>query len=363
MTLARTALRLAAINSLQGADAGSGPTIANNRVYDSRITDFSPETFVDDAKPTVIVLTDEDEGEALSRQNAGPPFHRLIDLVFEIGIVQAQKDGTGFVVGYPDTDGRHEASLDILEFQLARRLGYDPDASSVLFRSFVRPKKRDCHRQVLDDAGVKIACRIVTWTCEVDDDQVSVINQKHTLPVGFNVLPEPLRRVAHALSDGSAGLDTCIAVAKALTPLQLPSFDDFVLKAYMKDLSDMNFSADILSGLSVPQLLASNIAGQIDYQAGVTDTISTSYQNLILDQNVASLSVVGWPRFGVEAKLILQVTNNGGFAINGWPAGTVWVGGVAPTITLGAGHKDIVILTTPDGGQTIFGNVVGQDYH
>jgi hypothetical protein len=218
VTLARTAMRLAAINSLQGADTNSGPTIANNRVYDSRITDFSPETFVDDAKPTVIVMTDADEGEQLSRQNGGPPFHRLIDLVFEIGIVQTQKDGTDFVVGYPDTDARHEAALDTLEFQISRRLGYDPDASAVLFRKFVRPQKHECHRQVLDDAGVKIACRILTWTCEVNDDQVIVYNTANGVPVGLASLPEPLRSVAAAMPAGSSGADVCNAIIAALSP-------------------------------------------------------------------------------------------------------------------------------------------------
>lgn len=222
MTLARTALRLAAINSLLGASSTAGPTIANNRVYDSRITDFSPETFADDAKPTIIVMTDSDEGEQLSRQNGGPPFHRLIDLVFELGIVQTQKDGTDFVIGYPDTDARHEAALDVLEYQITRRLGYDPDPSAVLFRKFVRPKKHECHRQTLDDAGVKIACRILTWTCEVNDDQVIQYDTAGTVPTGLAALPEPLKSVAAAMIFGSSGADACNAIAAALAPLTVP---------------------------------------------------------------------------------------------------------------------------------------------
>lgn len=251
MTLARTALRLAAINALQGAGPTTGPTIANNRVYDSRVTDFSPETYADDAKPTVIVMTDSDEGEQLSKQNGGPPFHRLIDLVFEIGIVQAQKDGTDFVIGYPDTDARHEASLDILEFQLARRLAYDPDPSGVLFRKFVRPKKHESHRQVLDDAGVKIACRLMTWTCEVNDDQVIVYNTAATtpaLPTGFDVLPEPLRSVAKALPSGSSGLDVCTIIAAALAaPLTAPPLRgvDFTVTSTVNPTSAPNVVAPV----------------------------------------------------------------------------------------------------------------------
>jgi hypothetical protein len=361
MSLVRTALRLAAINALQGADANSGPTIARNRVYDSRISDFNPEAYPDDAMPTVIVLTDNDEGDGLSKQNGGPPFDRHVGLCFELGMIQKVSDETGTDMVYPHTDAQLEAALDMLEFQIGRRLGYDPDASGVLFRSIARPVATNCHRQVADDAGVKVACRLLTWTCKVNDDQVRIANEKDTLPVGFNVLPDPLRRVAHALPAGS-GFDICVAIAKALTPLVTPALEDFIMNVVAKDLTAMNFNVDILSGLSVPQITASKIAGQVDYQAGCTDTISTSYQNLILDQDIASLSIVGWPRFGVEAKLILQITNSGSFAIGSWPAGTLWVGGVAPTLTQGAGVKDIVVLTTPDGGQTIFGNIVGQNY-
>lgn len=367
MTLARTALRLATVNALQGANAASGPTIANNRVYDSRIDDFSPETYSADAKPSVIVLTDEDEGDALSDQNGGPPFRRHIMLVIEIGMVQGfdleiEDGGSEFVPGYPSTDAEQEASLDALEFQVINRLARDPAESSVLFRSFTRIWKYDCHRQVLDDSGVKIAARILTLQVEVSDDQVIVHNQKNTLPVGFNVLPEPLRRVAFALPEGKA-LNTVIAIAKALTPLELPPLDEIVSQIVWKDLADMNMNSAIASGLDVPHIAASTIGGQIDYQRGVMDTINSSYQKLTLDQSISTLTVVGWPRYGIEAKLIMEIINQGAFSIDGWPSGTVWVGGLPPTITQGAGKRDIVVLTSPDGGATIFGSVVGQDYH
>lgn len=368
MTLARTALRLATIAALKGDDAATGPTIANNRVYDSRISDFSPETYPADALPSVVVLTDEDEGDALSSQNGGPPFERMVKLVIEFAMVQGfdvalEDGGTEFVPGYPATDTEHEASLDLLEFQIKRRLADDPAAFSTLWRSFTRVWKFDCHRQVMDDQGIKIAARILTWVCQVPDDQVIIHKNTETLPVGWNVLPEPLRRVAIALPENSAGQDVCIAIAKALVPLSLPQLDAFMMTASPQDLTNMNFSAEILSGLDVPQFNASDIAGQIDFQKGITATVDQSYQKLTLDQNVAALSVVGWPRFGINAKLVLEITNVGSFAISGWPAGTRWVGGSMPIITVGAGKRDIVILTTPDGGTTIFGNVVGQDYH
>lgn len=222
MSLVRTALRLAAVAAIRGATTSTGPTIAHNRVYDSRIGEFAPEVFADDAKPTIIVLTDEDEGEALSRQNGGPPFKRIVTLTFEFAMVQGidvpvEDGGPAFVPGYPATDAEHEASLDLLEFQIVRRLAYDLNPMCAMFRSFTRPWKQDCHRQVADEQGVKIAARILNWEVEVTDDQVDVFKVGATLPTGFDLLPEPLRRVAKALPAG-AGLDLCTAIAAQLTP-------------------------------------------------------------------------------------------------------------------------------------------------
>ncbi|MBR0871198.1 hypothetical protein JQ633_12575 [Bradyrhizobium tropiciagri] len=232
MTLARTALRLCTTAALKGA-ADARPTIAQNRVYDSRMDDLNPENYVADAKAAVIVFTDADEGDALSRQNGGSPFRRMIDLVIEIGMVQAlAQEGDGgpaYIVGYPDTDKRLEASLDYLEFQIVRRLSYDPAPLSVLFRSFARIVKYACHRQVLNDAGVKVAARILTLTCDTKDDQVVVYNQAQTasLPTGLEVLPEPLLRVAKAMPDGSSEADVCMALAAALAPLSTPPLGGF----------------------------------------------------------------------------------------------------------------------------------------
>lgn len=224
MTLARTALRLCVAAALKG-EGGVYPTIAQGRVYDSRISDFDPGAFEADAKPTIILLTDQDEGEELSHQNGGPPFRRMIELVFEIGMTQSVKDTEGWIVGYPDTDARHEASLDYLEFQAIRRLSYDPAPLAVLFRQIARIRKYDCHRQVTDDTGVKIAARILTLTCQVSDDQVQIYSTGDGQPSGIDALPEPLRSVAAALPDGSSGADIVAAIIGAMSTLTVPALD------------------------------------------------------------------------------------------------------------------------------------------
>lgn len=224
MTLARTALRLCVTAALKGADVtpAAPPTIAGRRIYDSRVDDLNPESYSEDARPTIIVLTDSDEGEALSRQNGGAPFHRLIELVIEFGMVVGITDAGTFVVGYPDTDKRLEASLDYLEFQIMRCLSYDPMPIPTLFRKFVRIRTHECHRQVLDDTGGKIAARLLTLTCEVNDDQVIVCNATAAQPTGLDVLPEPLRSVAKAMPQGSAEADVVTALAAALQPVTVP---------------------------------------------------------------------------------------------------------------------------------------------
>lgn len=234
MTLARTALRLVVSAALKGTPAAR-PTIAEGRFYDSRISELAPETVEDDAKPVGIITTDQDEGEALSEQNGGPPFHRMIDLVIELGMIESTQapvanpqpgqPATVYVVGYPDTDRRLEASLDLLEFQVIRRLATEPDPMCVLFRRFVRIRKHECHRQVTDDAGVKLACRLLTLTCELNDDRVMIYNTSGTLPTGLDVLPEPLKTVAKAMAPGSSELDTCMAIAAALSPVEAPAFE------------------------------------------------------------------------------------------------------------------------------------------
>lgn len=367
MTLARTALRLATVAALQGASPSTGPTIARNRVYDSRIEDFQPETFAADALPSIIILTDEDEGDALSDQNGGPPFRRHINLVIEFAMVQGfdipvGNGGSEFVPGYPATDAEHEASLDLLEFQIKRRLSDDLDPMSALWRSFTRVWKFDCHRQVVDETGVKIAARILTWECEVSDDQVRIYNSgTEDIPSGFDVLPDPLKRVAYALPAGALR-DACTAIANALLPLEAPElegFDTTIAAGETEDPSNMfDVSIEIKNAADMPQIVIAAGIGVIDYAKG-------TFQNVILASNVTALSIINWPKNGKTGRIILKVTNTGSFDIapSAWPAGTEWVGGgQAPAITQGAGKVDLIVLVSGSAGAEIFGNVAGQDY-
>jgi hypothetical protein len=253
--LARTALRLIAVAALEGR------TIAEDRVDDSRMGALAPETVADDAKAVIIAIADDDDGEAWSEQNGGPPFDRLIDLNFELAmksrVQYVNPDDPAdsiYVVEAPDTDARLEASLDFLEFQTIRELAFGLSPYAVKFRQLARITHRACHRAATDD-GIKIASRILTLKCRINDDQIDVITDG-TVPVGLDALPEPLRSVAKLLPADSSGGMICAALAAAMTQLTLNApLRGFDIRADARDHvpAPDPTSAEVLITIDLPQ--------------------------------------------------------------------------------------------------------------
>lgn len=232
--LARTALRLITVAALAGTP-DARPTIAADRVDDSRLADLAPESVPDDGLPVIVVICDDDDGEAFSDQNGGPPFDRMIDLNIEMAIASRVQyvdpndpAASVYVVEAPDTDARLEASLDFLEFQAIRELAIGVSPFAVKFRQLARITHRACHRAASDD-GVKIASRLLTLKCRINDDQIEVLDANAPVPAGIDALPEQLRSVAKLLQVGSSGAVTCAALAAKLTQitasLALEGFD------------------------------------------------------------------------------------------------------------------------------------------
>jgi hypothetical protein len=143
-----------------------------------------------------------------------------------------------------------------------------------------------------------------------------------------------------------------------MSTLSVPALDGIditVANIEGMDIADMlDVSVEIKNAIDMPQVVASAPSVTIDYAKG-------TFQNLILAANVTSLSDINWPKNGKTGRLILKITNTGNFTLSGWP-NTEWVGGIAPSITQGAGKKDIVVLTTASSGAEVFGNIIGQDY-
>jgi hypothetical protein len=223
--LARTALRLITVAALAGT-VDARPTIAADRVDDSRLADLAPESIPEDGLPVIMVIADDDDGEALSEQNGGPPFDRMIDLNLELSIASRvqyvnpdNQEASIYAVEAPDTDARLEASLDFLEFQTIRELAYGLSPYAIQFRKLARITHRACHRAATDD-GVKIASRLLTLRCRVNDDDIASLDPSAPAPEGLDALPEPLRSVAKLLPEDSSGGKTCAALAAAMTQLQ-----------------------------------------------------------------------------------------------------------------------------------------------
>jgi hypothetical protein len=108
-----------------------------------------------------------------------------------------------------------------------------------------------------------------------------------------------------------------------------------------------------------------DLKNQVVVQTGAALTIDRTLGENVsvqLNANVTSIAVASWPSVGVTGKVRLIVGNGGAFTIAGWPAGTLWPSGTPPVMSSGAGKRDIFLLMTDDGGVTIYGSIVGQDY-
>jgi hypothetical protein len=118
------------------------------------------------------------------------------------------------------------------------------------------------------------------------------------------------------------------------------------------------FSGGVIAGpadLKVQTVVQSGAALAIDRSIAENCALS-------LTASITAITVSGWPAAGVTGKVRLVIVNTGAFTVAGWPTGTIWPGGTAPTITSGAAKKDIILLMSDDAGTTIYGSVVGQDY-
>lgn len=231
MSLARTALRIAAVAALN-----SHPAIdarCAGRVYDSRIGDFDHDELV----PVIVVTTEELHGDAVSQQNGGTPFFDECDLVLEIAMTQlVSQDGQELIVR-SGTDSGMEADLDFIEWcaeQILTTGKTDPRAARptpagrVLTQAVMRRvKRRTSSRFASDDTGQKLAIHLLTFRVELKGETPDVLN----LPTGpFASLPDPLRTVAESLPVGSPAYLICQTMAAGLiasapTMLQLAAIN------------------------------------------------------------------------------------------------------------------------------------------
>jgi hypothetical protein len=140
MSLERTALRIGMVMALSNAMQTPFPTVAQDRVYDSRIDPFQGLTEGDIA-PLAIVYTDDDDRESLSGNNGGPPWRQSVNLVIELsmgmvgnlvgedGNPMLGENNTPLSTFLPiATEPQLEAMLDLFEEQVERLFRQPPNA-------------------------------------------------------------------------------------------------------------------------------------------------------------------------------------------------------------------------------------------
>lgn len=101
--------------------------------------------------------------------------------------------------------------------------------------------------------------------------------------------------------------------------------------------------------------------GGLDSVSGAVNIDRTfgEVHRLRLSGTVTALTISGWPPGGQFARLVLEIQNAGAWGL-AWPTNILWPSGTAPAVT--PNGKDVFVLITFDGGTTIYGNTVGQDF-
>ena len=97
-------------------------------------------------------------------------------------------------------------------------------------------------------------------------------------------------------------------------------------------------------------------AGTSSFSAGtLTLDLSTGTNFAVtLTANVTTITISNVPSTGQYVPIVVEFSQDatGGRTVTGWPSGTKWPGGAAPTITATANAVDVISGYTRDGGTT-----------
>jgi hypothetical protein len=104
--------------------------------------------------------------------------------------------------------------------------------------------------------------------------------------------------------------------------------------------------------LPIPSPVNANSTITLDYTAG-------SAQRIVMTGSTTLDHVANWPPTGRFGRLVLEITNTSAFTWT-WPSSYRWPGGAAPGVSING--RDIYALTTFDGGTTVSGSTIGQNY-
>lgn len=243
MSLERTALRMALVMALTNAFAAPYPTIAQGLVYDSRIDPvqgFEKGEHV----PHIVLYTDEDDGEALSNNNGGPPWRHSVQVVIDltIGMYGTMTDADGNEIAglmRIETEPALEAMLDLLEAQVHRVFAepVSPWAQRLFTHHIDHIESWTSRRFVERDGHVRLAGRQIMARMQLMPQPATAIVGPDDPPPDPPVIPEPLGMLLEAViaDGGPAATDAEDLAAMLIThggfaPLVLPPLEAIRIK-------------------------------------------------------------------------------------------------------------------------------------
>lgn len=176
MSLARIAIRIAAVEALKGK------TLVGDRVLDSQISaleaDADGNIQIDEETPFIAVYTDA--GSTINEEIADNwmTANGETELVFEIGITAAMMEtdpDTGVAaivgIGIPSTDRNLEFFLDMTARQIADALRDEGNAWASIFRSlYYHVVKIERLRAASEAKGVRLAGQQIRLAVHILDD-------------------------------------------------------------------------------------------------------------------------------------------------------------------------------------------------
>jgi hypothetical protein len=176
VSISRLFLRALAVTAIQRNDGEViPPTMADQRVFDSRLDPLS-FTYEDNEIPVVVVYTDDDHSELLNRGDNSGPRVRVVDLRVEISVgafdsvIVDNEEQTSFAL--PVTDAQMEAKLDLFEQQVMWALLRLPNRpyTNAFVRYVVRVESIASHASRSEDGNNRFAQRVLHFKCAIPDD-------------------------------------------------------------------------------------------------------------------------------------------------------------------------------------------------